>query len=157
MILMSRMEFYSRIIGLLSHPHGKKIFSKNYIWVTVGLKKAKEMQEWQYFGQAWLKILMRSFLAMKNAWNIRANNPRNPCKLAMSLYYPGRQLLEIFQNPKIKIILWSLIIIQSTLRHSNSRVKQVKMLFRVLWNLFEAWIPPNTRGWQHALQLQRNP
>ena len=144
MIFMSQMEFYSRIIGLLSHPHGKKIFSKNYIWVTVGLKKAKP----------WLKILMRWFPAVKNAWNIRANNPRNPCKLAMSLYYPGRQLLEIFQNPKIKIILWSLIIIQSTLRHSNSRVKQVKMLF--LWNLFEAWIPPNTSGWQHALQLQRD-
>ena len=35
----------------------------------------------------------------------------------------GSDILE----HKIKTILWSLIIIQSTLRHSNSRVKQVKM------------------------------
>ena len=39
----------------------------------------------------------------------------------------GSDILE----HKIKTILWSLIIIQSTLRHSNSRVKQVKMLLSV--------------------------
>ena len=77
MIVMSQMEFYLRIIGLLSHPHGKMIFSKNYIWAIVGLKKAKPMQEWQYFGQTWLKIFKRWFLAVKNAWNTRANKPMN--------------------------------------------------------------------------------
>ena len=88
------------------------------------------------FWSAMTKDIEETVSSCEKCMKYQSKQPKEPMQTRYVPLLPWQTVASDILEHKIKTILWSLIIIQSTLRHSNSRVKQVKMLFRVLMKYF---------------------
>ena len=100
MIFMSQMEFYSRIIGLLCHPHGKKDILYKLHLSHCGIEKSKANARMTVFWSGMTKDIEEMVSSCEKCMKYQSKQPKEPMQTRYVLLLPWQTVASFILEHK---------------------------------------------------------